>query len=201
MRACFFGDSFINGTGDDEALGWVGRVAARARREGRDLTAYNLGIRRDTSADIAGRWRGEAERRLPPAYRHEALLAFSFGANDCADDERGGPRVPTKRAIANTELILGEASSFAPTVMIGPAPLQFEPADRRARALSEAQAELCGRIGVPYLAIFDFVASCDAWRRDTSRGDGVHPNKAGYDALAGFVWRWPAFQAWLDSRK
>ena len=109
--------------------------------------------------------------------------------------------MPTKRAIANTELILGEASSFAPTVMIGPAPLQFEPADRRARALSEAQAELCGRIGVPYLAIFDFVASCDAWRRDTSRGDGVHPNKAGYDALAGFVWRWPAFQAWLDSRK
>jgi len=201
MRICFFGDSITNGTGDDEALGWVGRVAARARHNGRDVTSYNLGIRRDTSADIAGRWRGEAERRLPPMCRHEGLLAFSFGANDCADDERGGPRVPFKRALANTELILSEAAPFAPTIMIGPAPIQFEAADRRAGALSSAQAELCERIGVPFLPIFDFVAACEPWRQDAKRGDGVHPNKAGYAALADFVWQWPAFHAWLDTRK
>ena len=65
VRPCFVGDSFINGTGDDTCLGWVGRVCAAMRASGRDLTLYNLGIRRDTSADIAVRWLDETSRRLP----------------------------------------------------------------------------------------------------------------------------------------
>ena len=56
MRLCFIGDSLVNGTGDPTGLGWVGRVTASARRRGHDVTTYNLGIRRDTSADIAARW-------------------------------------------------------------------------------------------------------------------------------------------------
>src|SRR5437773_118332 len=64
MRICFFGDSFVNGTGDDEGLGWVGRVVARARQDGRDVTGYNLGIRANTSADVAARWAGEARLRI-----------------------------------------------------------------------------------------------------------------------------------------
>jgi acyl-CoA thioesterase-1 len=58
MRICFFGDSFVNGTGDDDALGWVGRAVASARHAGRDVTAYNLGVRGDTSADVAARCAG-----------------------------------------------------------------------------------------------------------------------------------------------
>jgi lysophospholipase L1-like esterase len=61
MRICFFGDSIVNGTGDPDCLGWVGRVCGAARKSGVDLTSYNLGIRRDTSADILRRWRREAE--------------------------------------------------------------------------------------------------------------------------------------------
>ncbi len=196
MRICFIGDSIVNGTGDDDALGWVGRIVAKARAEGRDITSYNLGIRRDTSADIAARWRAEVERRLPPVYRHEGLLAFSFGTNDCAD-ENSAPRVPFDRAVVNTEAILSEAAAFAPTLMIGPAPTQDEPTDRRTRVLSAAQQAICARIGVPFLAIFDFVASCETWRQDARRGDGTHPNGAGYEALADFIWQWPNLQRWL----
>ncbi|MGA7119410.1 MAG: GDSL-type esterase/lipase family protein [Polyangiaceae bacterium] len=91
VRICFFGDSFVNGTGDDDGLGWVGRVVARARQGGRDVTAYNLGIRRDTSADVAARWMREARPRLP--HEHDGRLVFSFGANDCtANREDGSPR-------------------------------------------------------------------------------------------------------------
>jgi hypothetical protein len=53
MRICFVGDSLVNGTGDPVGLGWVGRACAAARRRGHEVTCYNLGIRRDTSADIA----------------------------------------------------------------------------------------------------------------------------------------------------
>jgi acyl-CoA thioesterase I len=197
MRICFIGDSIVNGTGDDDGLGWAGRIAARARREGHDVTLYNLGIRRDTSTDIAARWRAEVERRLPPQYRPEGRLAFSFGTNDCADDGRGGPRVPFAQAVANSGAILREATVFAPVLMIGPLPAQHDATDRRTRALSSAQQELCKRLGVPFLAVFDFVAACEPWRHDTVAGDGVHPNRNGYAALADFIWQWPALHSWL----
>ena len=64
MRICFIGDSFVNGTGDDDCLGWTGRICSAARRRGRDITLYNLGIRRDTTADIAARWEREAKSGL-----------------------------------------------------------------------------------------------------------------------------------------
>jgi lysophospholipase L1-like esterase len=67
LRICFIGDSFVNGTGDPTCLGWTGRICAAASDRGHDLTYYNLGIRRQTSADIQARWQQEVSLRLPPA--------------------------------------------------------------------------------------------------------------------------------------
>jgi acyl-CoA thioesterase-1 len=55
IRICFIGDSYVHGTGDDDCLGWAGRLCAAARRAGHNVTYYNLGVRRETSADIACR--------------------------------------------------------------------------------------------------------------------------------------------------
>ena len=196
MRLCFFGDSIVNGTGDDDALGWSGRVVARARRRGADITYYNLGIRRDTSADIARRWRGEAAARLPADAPKG--LAFSFGTNDCAHDGKGMPRVPHRTALSNTGMILQEAVEVGPTLMLGPAPVLDDAAiDGRVRRLSGDLGTLCSDIGVPFLATFDFVADCPAWRREARAGDGTHPNRDGYAALADYVEAWPAFRRWL----
>ena len=195
MRICFIGDSFTNGTGDDDALGWPGRIVVRARATGRDITYYNLGIRRDTSADIAKRWREEVGRRLLP--EHVKRLAFSFGANDCAT-ENNAPRVPFEAALANTDTILRAAMTFAPTIMISPLPAADDDAAvRRTRALAAAQEELCETLGVPYLAAFDFIHGSAAWRDSAKRGDGVHPNREGYAALADFIWTWPPLHRWL----
>ena len=56
-RVFFIGDSFVAGVGDPEHRGWVGRLADRAHRAGAPITAYNLGVRRDTSDDICRRSR------------------------------------------------------------------------------------------------------------------------------------------------
>ena len=64
MRICFVGDSFVNGTGDPECLGWPGRICAAARRAGHDVTYYNLGVRRDTSGDVQARWELEGTNGL-----------------------------------------------------------------------------------------------------------------------------------------
>ena len=65
MRLCFVGDSFVHGTNDPEYLGWTGRVSILAWARGHQLTCYNLGVRRDTSSEIAARWESESQRRLP----------------------------------------------------------------------------------------------------------------------------------------
>jgi acyl-CoA thioesterase-1 len=80
IRICFIGDSFVNGTGDPLCLGWTGRVSAAAIQQGYAVTSYNLGIRWETSADIAARWRDECARRLPA--HSDGRVVFSFGAND-----------------------------------------------------------------------------------------------------------------------
>src|SRR5215813_4550550 len=85
-RICFVGDSFVNGTCDPEFLGWAGRLARDVRASGVDLTYYNLGIRRETSVDIAARWLSECRARLPDFCR--PYVVFSFGVNDTTIDSR-----------------------------------------------------------------------------------------------------------------
>lgn len=197
LRICFFGDSMVNGTGDDACLGWVGRACAAARRSGRDVTCYNLGIRRDTSAAILARWRREAEARLPA--EHDGRLVFSFGANDCCPGEdNGGVRVAHTRSLANTEVILTAAAAWRPTLMVGPFPICDAVVDKRTAELSMAFAALCARLGVPYLAVFHLAASADAWAREVAAGDGAHPNEAGYSVVANDFQRWGPWQKWVN---
>ncbi|MFF4606521.1 GDSL-type esterase/lipase family protein [Streptomyces sp. NPDC001339] len=82
LRICFIGDSFVQGIGDPEHRGWVGRVLAVTRG---DITAFNLGIRRDTSEDVLRRcWREALPRTLPGA---DNRLVISFGSNDTVQED------------------------------------------------------------------------------------------------------------------
>jgi lysophospholipase L1-like esterase len=175
IRIAFIGDSMVNGTGDDDALGWVGRVVARARQRGCDVTAYNLGIRRDTSADVAARWQQEARCRLPP--EHDGRLVFSFA-----------------------RAILGAARAWLPTLMVGPPVIaDSERACERILALSADYAELCGELGVPYLALARVTQASEAWMAEAIAGDGAHPNRGGYAVVAAVVAEWPAWKAWVET--
>ncbi|HYD31988.1 MAG TPA: GDSL-type esterase/lipase family protein [Azospirillaceae bacterium] len=198
MRICFVGDSFVTGVGDDDCLGWPGRVCSAARKAGDDVICYNLGIRRDTSADIRARWRREAEARLPTEY--DGRLVFSFGTNDCtAGDDADGVRVSRARALANAEAILAEARTWRPTLMVGPLPVGDDPdIDRRVAALSRDLDALCAPLGVPFLEVFATMAANRPWTREAAAGDGTHPNAGGYAALAQMVAGWDAWRSWFD---
>jgi len=200
MRICFFGDSFVNGTGDDDCLGWVGRLCAGERRAEHDLTVYNLGVRRDTSADVRARWRREAEARLPEGCGRR--LVFSFGANDCAlEDDDTGPRIAAEATMANAAAILGEAKRWLPTLMVGPPPVAAE-AERNAEIvrISEGIARVCADLGIPFISAATLAPAFYAkWRAEAEAqaGDGIHPNRAGYAALAEAIGRSGVWKAWL----
>ncbi len=198
MRLCFIGDSFVNGTGDDTCLGWVGRICAAARQQGHDVTAYNLGVRRDTSTDIAARWRAEAAVRLPAGC--DGRLVFSFGANDCCFGEDGKIRVPKTHSLANAQAILTAAKAVWPVLMIGPPPVRDNPStDELIEILSAEFADLCAKLGVPYLEIFPALAACEAWQREAACGDGTHPDSKGYAALAELIGGWDAWRGWFTT--
>lgn len=188
MRICFFGDSFVNGYGDLELLGWPGRVCAAAVRRGNDVTAYNLGVRRYTSADVWARWRDEAARRLAI----DGRAVFSFGANDAAQ------KMDEDESVANLRTILTAASAEYPTLMVGPPPATDQEIDRRIGQLCRRFAAECHEIGVPYLDTFSTLASSEVWAREVREFDGVHPRAGGYRALAELIESWPAWGAWFE---
>lgn len=192
MRLCFIGDSFVAGIGDPAFQGWTGRLCAGL---GGDVTCYTLGIRRDTSADIAARWRAEAERRLPPPL--DGRLVFSFGVNDCVEED-GRSRVAFADSLANARTVLAEAAAWRPTLMVGPPPIADAECNRRIAHLSGALDGLCAGLGVPYLPVFDALARSLAWMAEAATGDGAHPGEGGYKALALLVSAWPAWRAWAD---
>lgn len=207
LRLCAVGDSFVLGTGDGAFLGWPGRLAERAHAEGHDVTLYNLGIRADTSRDIALRWRAECTARLPAI--HPNTLVFSFGVNDAAEDlTTGAVRVPHDESVVTARAIIKEAMAWTRTLWIGPPfPDDTRPPGRaspgpayrmsaeRVEALNRAYAALAGEIGVPYLDLFAPLSTSPAWRQALAKGDGAHPTDAGYDLIADLVEAWPAWPA------
>ena len=191
MRILAFGDSFVLGAGDPDHLGWLGR-ALRGRR---DVTLYNLGIRRETSADIAGRWRGEAQPRM---VAHEPMrLVFSFGANDC-HVEGGAVRVPVAKSLLNARAMLTEGAKLCPVLMVGPPPVAEVDVAIRAEELNEHLKVLCARLQAPFIDVFRPLAADGLWTREAAEGDGAHPGAAGYQRLADLVAAHPAWRSFTS---
>jgi len=189
MRICFVGDSMTNGTGDPEYLGWVGRVMQHERRQRPELTAYNLGVRRDRSDQIRARWRDEAVARLPP--EHEGRIVLSCGANDAAQ------AVPLDVTLGHVAAMLSEARDRWPVLMVGPAPLPGDDAQRRLVAIDGALVELCARLAVPYVKVFGGLVETPLWLDEALAGDGAHPGAAGYRRMADIILASPAWQDWM----
>lgn len=196
IRICFVGDSMVNGTGDPECLGWTGRVCAHAIRAGHDVTHYNLGIRRDTSADVLARWREEVARRLP--MKVDGRVVFSFGLNDTVIED-GRPRIGLDDSLANLRAILREARQSYPVLVVGPPPMAAESAHQMpAWLLSSHYEAACGQLGVPYLDVVADLERTGTFIRVALANDGAHPRAAGYGELAALVTRWDAWQAWFS---
>ncbi len=206
LRICFVGDSVTSGQGDIHYFGWPGRVGMRECAAGSRITVYNLGIRLDTSQDMAARWKAEADARLPADLA--GALVFAFGINDCTE-ESGRFRVDLLASLDTARAMVAEASRSRPCLWVGPTPVDEssqpsrmdsgELRTKRNAAIfqySEAYAELSLELGVPYLDLFSPLHASSDWVR-TQLADGVHSNEAGYQAIAEHFCRWKAWRELL----
>lgn len=208
LRVCFIGDSLVLGTGDDEFLGWPGRIMQRERQVGHDVTMCNLGIRGDTTTMIEKRWRAEAEVRMPA--ENPCALVFSFGCNDMAMDG-GKLRNTPEDTVASAKRMISEAKDWLPTLWVGPPPVNdddmpFSSAPGRERFLSSSRnAQLsdmfektADELGVPYLDIFTPLSANSDWPKYYKKGDGVHPTSDGYAVIAEDIIGWDGWRKWFD---
>lgn len=181
----FFGDSLIVGVGDPEGRGWVGRIVAASFDAGRDLVAYNLGVRGETSIDVLQRWRLETEPRLRPTT--ESRVIFSFGVNDTTLED-GQPRVGPTQSLEALAALLNQAASLKlPALVVGPAPVDDEEQNERISSVSRRFVGACREEGVPFIDVFRQLRDSELWRKEVAAGDGAHPGPAGYELLAELV--------------
>ena len=183
IRVCFIGDSLVNGTGDEAALGWAGRLCAMANASDIPVTYYNLGIRRNTSKDILLRWESECSLRLPDFC--DGRIVLSCGVNDTAI-ENGKVRVNSVESCANVRAILREARQYK-VLMVGPPPVIDDEQNERIEDLSVAFARETQTLGVPYIDLFSALCSDDAYKREVERNDGAHPRNEGYSKMARII--------------
>ena len=199
MRLCFIGDSFVVGHGDPEYLGWVGRLCASARADRHDVTAYNLGVRGNTSADVLSRWQAESSRRFPDG--QQSGLVFSFGVNDTIIRE-GRQRVSLEDSVENARQIIEKAGRQAPTIFIGPPPIADAAQNARIKDLGETYDALCEGLEVLHFNPYAALAASDLWMGEVAAGDGAHPSAAGYAMFAGLIREsldWRAFLKGVES--
>ena len=210
LRICFVGDSLTAGTFDDEYLGWPGRVCQAERARGHDITAYNLGIRSDTSELISNRWRRECEGRLPEVF--DGRIFLSFGENDAAMLPNGDVRVSLDLSVSIARKMLAEVSGWRPTLWMGPIPtpdarqpfrLSSEIAyyfdNARTAQYNKAYRKLATEVGVPYLDLFSALSNDRDWAViQHEEGDGVHPPARGYARIAEVVQSWAPWRQWLE---
>jgi lysophospholipase L1-like esterase len=209
LRICFVGDSYVDGTGDPECLGWVGRVCQMAWRRDRQVTSYNIGIRGETSTMLARRWRAECEIRLPAA--SPALIVFLFGINDIAVQLGVGRRVDKQVSIENARRIVRDASCWKPTLWIGPPPaneaccpqspmpgVSFDFRNDQLLELNAAFSAIAAEISVPFLDVATPLSTSAAYLKSQTEGDRMHCSADGYEEIARLVDAWPAWRAIVD---
>lgn len=181
LALVFLGASLVAGVGDPKGQGWVTRVVGRTQHPDLELTAYNLGVRGDTSAEVLARWSSEVPRRW--AGRGERRVVLSVGT----DDVISGMTLARHRLnLAN--LLDDAAAQGVGTFVVSPPPTDDPDLDGRIEVLVAAQADVCARRGVPFVDCYAPLSAHEQWRTDLAASRVPHhPGQAGYGLIAWLV--------------
>lgn len=181
LALVFLGASLVAGVGDPKGQGWVTRVVGRTQHPDLTVTAYNLGVRGDTSGDLLERWAGEVPRRWRG--RTERRLVLSCGTNDIASG------ISLARHRLNLANLLDDAATQGVgTFVVSPPPTDDDELNARLEVLVDAQADVCARRGVPFVDCYAPLLGHDQWRTDLAASSvDHHPGQAGYGLIAWLV--------------
>lgn len=210
----FVGDSITLGWRDETLGGWPARLmgALPAASAGNAITMYNLGVRGDTSEDIAKRWHDEVlrRRRVPGT-----AVVFAFGINDAKLSADGGLALGAGRTRRNVANILATATLDHRVLVVGPTPVEevalhqhLNPGGDQAMpsnaSIGEISAIIAGEAAladVPFLNLFDALSGDARWLATLRQTDGLHPPANGHDIIASAVAAWQPWNTLFAERR
>ncbi|MDH5749783.1 MAG: GDSL-type esterase/lipase family protein [Rhodospirillales bacterium] len=203
---CFVGASTVEGVGDEDRLGWPGRLMALAPASEHIVSAYNLGIRGQTSLQMQARAGAECRTRLGDGI--EGAIVICFGSNDTAEVIGGPLRVPAGKSERTMRAILQDLKTLAPVLLVGPTPVaedmspfrstltghEFNFTNARLETLNESLGAMAAELQVPMLDLFAPLTDDSRWTAALRARDGLHPDGSGYQLMAEKVAAWDAWQ-------
>lgn len=181
LALVFLGASLVAGVGDPKGQGWVTRVVGRTQHPDLELTAYNLGVRGDTSANVLQRWGTEVPLRW--AGRTERRVVVSVGTSDVVSG------ITLARHRLNLANLLDDATaSGVGAFVVSPPPTDDAELNERLEVLVDAQADVCARRGIPFVDCFAPLLGHEQWSSDLAASRVPHhPGQAGYGLIAWLV--------------
>ncbi len=206
MRFFAVGDSITFGMGDRERLGWLGRLPAPE-----DVYYFNLGVPGQIVGEFLARAHAEVSARMVPY--HDTRIFIGGGLNDLSLDEAGNLRTDLSTLRAQIEALIEAMRALAPTLVLGPPPVDeslnphFIGALGEHRAfknaaiaeIDEIYAHIANAHGVPYLSLYNLLKDDQSYLGSLLDNDGIHPEEMGYIAIADYVSNWTAFREKLPN--
>lgn len=208
LRICFVGDSYINGTGDERCLGWIGRLCERRFSWDYRLSFYDLGIRGETTAQVRARWKAECEARLPEGADNRVVV--QFGINDIGVVTGAGRKVEEDQTVEEAEVLIKEITEHYPVLWVGLPPaneacspmkpsegLEISFSQEDARALNDRFKTCAEKLEVPYIDLLTPLSANRDYMGSLTRGDRMHCDGTGYAMIANLVNNWEAWNGWF----
>ena len=114
-----------------------------------------------------------------------------------APEVNGKRQLEAAQSLAASRDMLGAASRWKPTLMIGPPPGGDQARNQRVKDLSAQLAKLCAALNVPYFDSYESLLASPIWLPSVKSVDDTHPSAAGYAEWAQLIDAWPAWREWL----
>src|SRR5205807_6806153 len=109
----------------------------------------------------------------------------------------GKRQLEAVKSLAAAREILGAASQWKPTLMVGPPPRADTARNPRVEELSRQLGGLCRDLGVPYFDSYTPLSDSSSFIADVKGVDGTHPSAKGYAEWARLIDEWSAWREWL----
>lgn len=178
MKIAIWGDSITYGTGDSEALGWVGRLRKRLTDE--VCRVHNRGIGGDTSTGVLRRLEVEVDSLEPE------ISMIAIGTNDSKFPDKGKEnKVSFNLFETNLKEIIQIMKSKSQTVIVvGLTQMSESPTEytdiftnESLKRYDNAIKEIAQDMDVEYIDMWEILDT------ESDIADGLHPNDGGYEKM------------------
>lgn len=183
INICVLGDDLVMNGVDGQDVGWIGRLAESANLAQGPITFYYLGVRGQTSEQVAERLE-ELTVRLPKGADNRLILGFGLADTLMVDQK---PQLSSQASAEALKKIVLATRSHYKMFMVGLAPVYDPQRNSRLKRLNGVYRDMCSKARIPFVDVFATLADDVQYKRELVQGDKVNPGSKGHQKIFDLV--------------